>query len=159
MKKFIILSCTLFFAIFGFGQKQVNKFNLLDNKGRKNGFWVEVEKGYKREAYYLNGVKNGIEKVYYRNGDLMAFTEYKMNQPVNLSYNFHEDGYLTFSIKHLGMVKKDGVEMQKGFFTIYFPNGDVKESGIGLYKEGDEELAEEIRIGEWKKFTSPAVSH
>lgn len=152
MKHIIIIFNLIFLAQFGFSQKSSleNQINLYNDKNKKNGFWSEMENGIKYERYYVNGTITGIEKSYYRNGTLMSFFEYKNGHRKNVGYFFHEKGYLGFTVKYLGPVLYKKEKLQKGYFTEYNSDGHIKESGMGLFKEGDEELGEEIRLGKWK---------
>lgn len=152
MKHICILISFFFYIINGFAQSsnlQI-KSNSFDAKGRKIGFWSENDKGFKIERYYLNGIKNGLEKVYYRNCMLATFLQFKNGKTIGLGYFFHEKGYLIQTIEYLGLIIYKDKKLQKGHFRIYNINGSIKYSGIGLFKEGDEELGEEIRIGKWK---------
>ncbi|MCW3109994.1 MAG: hypothetical protein JWQ09_4500 [Segetibacter sp.] len=147
---FILFSAVIFsHNVFSQNSQSQARINSFDSKGKKNGFWSEKDNDIKIERYYVNGIKNGIEKAYYRNGTLMSFLEYKDGHIKGVGYFFHEEGYLIFTIKYIAMVTYKSQKLQKGYFTIYNPVGSIKESGIGLFKEGDEELGEEIRIGKW----------
>jgi antitoxin component YwqK of YwqJK toxin-antitoxin module len=135
-------------------QSGVNKepINLYNKAGRKTGFWNELVGDLKGEVYYIDRKRNGLEKVYYRSGSLVAFGNYKNGKPIGVSYFFHEVRYLSFTVKYMGTATYRKRKMGKGLFTVYSSSGKIKESGIAFFVEGEEELGEEIRIGEWKKF-------
>jgi antitoxin component YwqK of YwqJK toxin-antitoxin module len=135
-------------------QSGVNKepINLYNKVGQKTGFWNELVGDLKREVYYIDGKRNGIEKVYYRNGTLMTFCEYKNGHRKSIGYFFHEKGYLGFTVKYMGTATYRKRKMAKGLFTVYSSSGKIKESGIAFFVEGEEEFGDEIRIGEWKSF-------
>ena len=154
MKYILSLLCTVIIVKNDFSQSVHVQpvINSFDNTGKKNGFWIENDNDIRVERYFVNGKKNGIEKSYYRNGTLMSFLEYKEGHIKGVGYFFHEKGYLSFTIKYEDIVTYKRQKFQSGYFTIYNPTGKIEEAGIGLFKEGEEEFGEEIRIGKWKKF-------
>ena len=84
--------------------------------------------------------------------ELATFLEYNNGKTIGVGYFFHEKGYLTQTVKYLRITTYKGKTLKKGYFQFYNVNGSIKERGIGLFIEGDEELAKEIRIGKWKRL-------
>ncbi|MEP7318458.1 MAG: hypothetical protein ABI921_06945 [Panacibacter sp.] len=80
----------------------------------------------------------------------VVFFEFENNHATGIGYFFHEKGYLSFTIRYSGFATYKNKKLQKGYFIMYNPDGTIQESGTGLFKEGDEELGEEIRVGKWK---------
>jgi antitoxin component YwqK of YwqJK toxin-antitoxin module len=154
MRLILIIFIALLSNIASEGQPGSTKeqINLYNQAGKKTGFWNELVGDLKREVYYIDGKRNGLEKVYFRKGSLAAFGTYENDHPIGVSYFFHELGYITFTVKYMGPVTYKGRKLQKGFFALYNSRGKIEQSGIGLFVEGEEELGEEIRIGQWKKL-------
>lgn len=156
MKSIIyILSC--FIALQAMGQTP-SETNLLDKQGKKVGLWIE-NKG-NTEAYYKNGLRDGVFKVYNRkNGKLSALGEFTEGQKSGTWYYFDESSRLILKeceIKkntEYKRVRDDGVEITPKFTSyvwFYYPNGYVKEEGRVLYSEDIE--IDYYKTGTWKYY-------
>jgi len=78
------------------GKKQIKMMGPLDNEGRRHGTWESFfENGKKNSAtYYVNGVREGHSIVYYPNGAVYYYGEYKNDEKVGIWKVFHENGEL-----------------------------------------------------------------
>ena len=123
---------------------------MLDSLGMKDGYWIEKTKDFKVEVYYKKNKKNGIEKIYYRNGVLMAFLNYQDGKLIETGFFFNEEGRLDFTVKYIEEIKRNKNILIKGYYTIYNKKGKIKRRGLGLSSTGDEYEMEEI--GNWEKF-------
>lgn len=78
------------------GKKQVKITGPLDNEGKRHGTWESFfENGQKNSAtYYVHGVREGHSIVYYPNGAIFYYGEYKNDEKVGLWKTFNENGEL-----------------------------------------------------------------
>lgn len=76
------------------GKKQIKIMGPLDNEGRRHGAWESYfENGQKNSAtYYINGVKEGHSIVYYPNGAVYYYGEYKNDEKTGIWKTFNELG-------------------------------------------------------------------
>lgn len=149
--KIIIAILFLFHSICSYSQsvKKDSTFNKFDKYGKKTGFWIDSTTGFRTEHYFRNGKKDGIEKVFYKNGLLGFFGTFKNNHTTGVGYFFDDKGRISFTVLYEGFVIYQGQKYQKGYFTLYEKSGQIKKSYNAIFKEGEEEMGNEIRI--WKK--------
>jgi antitoxin component YwqK of YwqJK toxin-antitoxin module len=78
------------------GKKQIKITGPLDNEGKRHGTWESFfENGQKNSAtYYVHGVREGHSIVYYPNGAIFYYGEYKNDEKVGLWKTFNENGEL-----------------------------------------------------------------
>jgi antitoxin component YwqK of YwqJK toxin-antitoxin module len=129
-----------------------SQINQKDRDSLKTGLWVKKDSDneFKYETYYKKGLKNGLEKVYYRNCQLMALLTYEKGRLVGTGSFFDEVGHLSFTVKYQGVVQTKQGKMIKGYYTIYKHSGEKASEGYGLSESGNEYEMEEI--GKWKHY-------
>ena len=151
----------LFLAIHADAQKATSGVpNQSDSLGRKQGLWIE-EDGLK-EVYYLDGVKDGIYRAYYKkNHRLESFGEFSKGTPSGTWYYFDETGYLILSQRQIQAnsslkVKRDDgqfiVPRLKSHVRIYHKNGQLCREGIALFDEDIQ--VDYFMFGSWKYYDS-----
>jgi hypothetical protein len=151
-----IIFCLL--SIKAIGQTSDSTTNQLNERGKKEGLWIE-NKGMIM-AYYKNGIKDGVYINYNRkNGRIHAFGEYKQDFPSGKWYFFNDEGILLFTEENIEKntkykrMRDDGVEitpMFTSYVTNYYPNGYIKEEGRVLYSEDIE--IDYFKTGTWKYY-------
>lgn len=166
MKKNSIFKIIFFLLIIIFSQPSfcqknyVDKVNLLNDKGKKDGYWVEDRGNYgKVELYYKEGLKSGIFKRYSKQGKLLSFGEYKNDIMSGIWYYFGDKGHL-MSINKLFSINIDSVLIDTGkkykprykcYSISFYPNGNIKEEGFWLWDD-DPLLDTSFEFGEWKYY-------
>ncbi|MBX9188463.1 hypothetical protein HCG69_10315 [Bacteroides sp. K03] len=141
-------------------QKEYNdKVNKRNNKGQKEGYWIE-DRGFDTiELYYQNGRKSGVFKSYSKKGTLDAFGEYTDGRKSGTWYYFGDRGHLEMIQKDF-KINTDTVSLDnnaryiypyKCYTITYYPNGIVQNEGILLWDE-DSELDTVREYGEWKYY-------
>ncbi len=98
------------------------------HKGKVNNSFIEYE--------VVNGVKQGIFKIFYEDGTIQMNGTMDKNKNVGKWQYFYRDG----SLESEGIFVNDFPE---GKWTWYYKNGNKKEEGS--FKRG-------IRVGEWKFY-------
>jgi len=139
-------------------QNQDTTINQTDRQGRKQGLWIE-DNGLK-EAYYLNGKKNGVYKSYLKKTrKLEALGWYEQDKPTGNWYYFDETSHLFLSEQILGANKNLKVKNDEGNFILlpfqsyvklYHKNGLVAKEGSALYDESIE--TDFYMHGNWKYY-------
>jgi hypothetical protein len=123
------------------GEVIVSGRNLRNAAGRKVGLWVEEDGAI--EAYYKDGVRDGVFRGYERDIlRLITFGEYKNGDPIGTWYYFDREGYLSWVEKEIGKnpgltVKRDDgkliIPKFKSYIIEYYPNGMIKAEGMALH--------------------------
>ena len=75
------------------------KKNQFNNKGQKEGFWVEKSTYWIRERYFKNGMLSGIYKEFNSDGKLYTFGEYLNGKRCGTWYFFNDMGALWMVFK------------------------------------------------------------
>ena len=144
-------------------QEYMNKINQMNDKGQKEGLWVDtIHKIRLQEVYYKSGIKSGIFKQYNLKGKLLIFGEYSEGKMCGTWYHFEQDGHLimifkdfaknTYSIINEGD-GKEYIPDYKCYMTSYYPNGNVKDEGLLLWNEGESPESDfSVEYGEWKYY-------
>jgi antitoxin component YwqK of YwqJK toxin-antitoxin module len=138
--------------------------NRVDSVGKKTGLWITMDSGLRSEIYYLHGLKHGIYKVYYRNGELYSIGEYRNDLFSGTNIVFSEEGVLLYkqvdiSLNHTGVKAVDSKEIipkYKSHFISFEVIGEIKEEGTILYDKAVE--IESIRYGPWKFYDNGILS-
>jgi antitoxin component YwqK of YwqJK toxin-antitoxin module len=141
---------------FIYASEKINRFN---SEGRKTGVWRELYPTgvTKEEGNWTNGLKNGIFKLYKKNGDLDRLEKYEdgikiegdeQTMILEVRQQFYESG----NVKERGSYKEG---KKQGTFRFYDENGN--ETGAALYVE-DQKIGEGKidstgqRQGDWKLY-------
>lgn len=97
--------------------------NRTDSKKLKQGKWIYFNDTYKnkiaQEGEYKNSKKEGIWKVYYKNGTLKSEITYKENQPIGNIKTYYENG----NPQEEGFWEKN---RWLGEYKLYYDNGQLK---------------------------------
>ena len=138
------------------------KKNQFNNKGQKEGFWVEKSTYWIRESYFKYGMLSGVYKEFNSDGKLYIFGEYLDDKRCGTWYFFNDMGALwmifkdfsknTASIINEGDKKRYVPDYKCRSFG-YYPNGNVQEEGWLLWSEGDAPESDmSVKYGEWKYY-------
>ena len=156
MKNLICILISLF-TLQVMGQTNTET-NLMDKQGNKVGLWLENKGNI--EAYYKDGLRDGIFKAYNRkNGKLSALGEFTKGVKSGTWYYFDESSCLILKECEIEMNTKykrtrdDGVEITPKFTSyvwFYYPNGYIKDEGRVLYSEDIE--IDYYKTGTWKHY-------
>lgn len=118
--RIVWISSFLLLPSFLFAQKgyndQINRYN---DKGQKEGYWIE-DRGFDRiETYYENGKKTGLFKSYSKStpSTLRYFGEFADDKMVGLWYSFGDKGHLLQIDSDFGEIR-DTIRL-KGNVTYY----------------------------------------
>ena len=121
---------------------------------------IRIENNGNIEAYFKNGVRDGVFKTYNRkNGKLSSFGEFREGKKSATWYYFDEDSRLILTEckieqnKNYIRFRDDGVKIVPNFTSyakFYYPNGYVKEEGRILYSEDIE--IDYYKTGSWKYY-------
>lgn len=123
----IIASLMLLFAAHDAVAKELN---LVDEQGRKQGYWIV--KGYMidsdeyspnstvEEGNYTDNLKNGLWTKYYPNGVVKSEIHYKQNRPRGEYHIYYKNGQLE---EHGNWERNKNV----GEFERYYPNGNPQQ--------------------------------
>lgn len=140
-----------------------NNVNQLNNKGKKIGLWIENNGLI--EAYYKDGLKDGIFKSYNRkNGKLSVLGEFTEGKKSGTWYYFDESSLLILQEAEIQenstytRTRDDGVEITPKFTSyvkFYYPNGYIKEEGRILYSEDIE--IDYFKIKTWKYYNKQGI--
>ena len=144
-----------------------NKINQLNDKGQREGFWVDSSKYRIREIYYKNGIESGLFKQYNLKGRLLTFGEYCEGKMCGTWYYFGDYGHLIMALKDFstntypiideGTGKKYTPDY-KCYSISYYANGNIKDEGLLLWSEGDAPESDFSReYGEWKYYDETGV--
>ena len=87
-------------------------------------------------SIFKNGARYGVQKLYYKNGQVKSINYYLLGLLKGLSKNYSPAGILEEEGNYIE-------DLREGTWTLYYPNGKVKEQG--MYLKGN-------RIGIWKVF-------
>ncbi|GHV15289.1 hypothetical protein FACS1894169_06220 [Bacteroidia bacterium] len=148
-----ICYCFLFFIIpvSFYAQKGAeNYINKYDRNNKKTGLWIEPNDRFRKETYYLNGVKNGMYKEYNGYGTLFVLGEYKNGEMVGTWYYFGSKGHLTSKETGFSKAKVRGMKY-KYFCTVFHLNGIIASQG---YIISDKSPYDELwtEVGKWNYF-------
>lgn len=153
---FFLLLPSLLFAQKGYND-QINRYN---DKGQKEGYWIEDRGSDRIETYYENGKKTGLFKSYSKStpSTLRYFGEFADDKMVGLWYSFADKGHLFQIDSDFGEIR-DTIRL-KGNVTYYapfkchtkffYPNGKIRSEGTLLY--GDDPQLDGQEYGEWKYY-------
>ena len=118
MKKYvatILLSCSLMLTAFS---QQEQKTNQTDDRGRKQGLWIELVGELEYKGDYVDNQKDGQWLTHFKeNGQLFRIENYKADQKDGLFLELSKQGYLT----------------SEQYFTNNLPNGVHNQYGQGGY--------------------------
>lgn len=151
----ITVSCSNVFA-----QKEfIGKINQFNDKGQKDGFWIEKTTSMTIESYYKNGKKSGIFRSYSPNGKLQDFGEFKNGEEAGTWYSFGDQGHLImiqkdFSINTDTVILDTGKKYlypHKCYTIMYNPNGTVEKEGVLLWND-DPQMDDVYEFGKWKYY-------
>ena len=89
------------------------------NNNFKQGKWLFFNEGKNpfKETFYLNGIKQGVEKIWYKSGKTEKYNYY-LNGKILLSLGFYENGYLESESIYNITTKKLSVNRN------YYPSGN-----------------------------------
>jgi antitoxin component YwqK of YwqJK toxin-antitoxin module len=99
-------------------------------------------KALKREEHLVNGKREGLTRIYYRNGKIKLEVNFKNGVPDGIARRFYKDGNL-----HTQWHFRDGVP--DGEAKLYLPNGNLlhvrhytngRLDYIDNYKEGGQQV-------------------
>jgi antitoxin component YwqK of YwqJK toxin-antitoxin module len=131
--------------------------NTKNAEGNKEGLWIEDSGQGVEEAFYRNGIKEGVYKQYNAgNGRLLFFGEYKNGLPSGTWYMFDESSHLIMIEEFRGkngnltVKRDDGKRIKpkyKAYLKIFHNNGVLKEEGIALYYDSPE--IDFFKKGKW----------
>lgn len=94
----------------------------MNDKGERNGTFKSYDhfnNNLVEETEYVNNVQTGIEKNYYKSGELEQIIKYKDNKVVDTVYNYFRGGQIRDVIP-----LKDG--KRHGLAITYYENGQVR---------------------------------
>jgi antitoxin component YwqK of YwqJK toxin-antitoxin module len=118
MKKYvatILLSCSLMLTAFS---QQEQKTNQTDDRGRKQGLWIELVGELEYKGDYVDNQKDGQWLTHFKeNGQLFRIENYKADKKDGLFLELSKQGYLT----------------SEQYFTNNLPNGVHNQYGQGGY--------------------------
>lgn len=144
-----------------YSQKEfADKINLYNEKGEKNGFWIEQKNGLIFELYYKNGVKDGLYRMFNTKKDLQYFGTYDNGMESGIWYSFGDYGHLVscesdFSINETRISYNEGqtwhLHTYKCHYKSFYPNGSVEKEGTLLWTE-DPLMDDSVEYGEWKYY-------
>jgi antitoxin component YwqK of YwqJK toxin-antitoxin module len=131
---------------------QKDTINKTDADGKQHGYWIISENNVKTdEGRFEHGVKVGIWKGYYPNGNIKQQLTYKDNKP---------NGYAKFYYEN-GKVSEEGIWTENkwvGDYKYYHPNGNPayewkynesgKRTGVQRYYHENGKIMIE---GDWKE--------
>ena len=136
-------------------EKSVPQVNQLNEKGNREGLWIEENEIFRNFTYYLDGKKNGpcygIDK---RTNSPSRVGEFK-NGVYNgvWHYFFYEDGvFFTSVLKDFKKCEHPETNYVYQCYAItYYPNGNKAEEGIWLFV--DDPLNDcTSEYGKWKYY-------
>ena len=135
---------------------------MLNDKGQKEGLWVEHINYRVVETYYRNGIPSGAYMEFMPSGRLDVVGENKNGQMCGTWYHFDNKGLLLMVFKDFAkntysvISEVDGkkyVPDCKCYSLSYYPNGNLKDEGILLWQEGDDPLSDfSVEYGTWKYY-------
>ena len=145
-----------------------NKINQLNDKGQREGLWIDSSKYRIKETYHKNGIESGLFKQYNLKGRLLIFGEYCEGKMCGNWYYFGEYGHLimvfkdfstnTYPIISEGTGKKY-IPDYKCYSISYYANGNIKDEGLLLWSEGEEPESDlSCEYGEWKYYDETGIS-
>ena len=111
--------------------------NQTDSQGRKQGYWEETdgwghtEFGYTEKGHYVDGLRQGLWKNYYKDGTLMGEEHYLNGELHGLWKSYHDDGATLWGEGHYLN------DMKHGLWKKYHEDGTLE--SCTLYNM-DEEL-------------------
>lgn len=162
-KLFIMILTGLVLHINIFAQKgYAEKINQYNEKGQKDGFWIDTVHNVVFERYYKDGIESGVFKQYNQNGKLLIFGEYRNGQMYGTWFYFGNTGHLimvfkdfaknTYSVVNEGNEKKH-IPDYKCYSISYYSNGNIKDEGVILWNEGESPESDfTFEYGEWKYY-------
>ena len=137
--------------------KSCTKVNQLNSKGLKAGLWHEGQNVY---SYYKDGSRNGVYWKYYSaKGKLAEFGTYYNGEKVGKWYYFTVDRFLEYVVKDIRCNNEEVKNMDGSSYlkpeyrchaTSYYPNGEKKEEGEGLFYRNGKIIY--FKIGKWKYY-------
>jgi antitoxin component YwqK of YwqJK toxin-antitoxin module len=138
--------------------------NLLNDKGEKEGFWIDSTSTSIKECYYMEGVLDGYYKEYSISGVLLVLGKYDNGRMSGKWYYFNPEGRLCATLTDISTVDKrtsNGkmIPMFRCFFQSYHTNGYVKEEGVVMWVDGDSPLSKTAtKYGEWHRYDETGKS-
>ena len=142
--------------------KDASKINQFNEKGQKDGFWVDTVSNYEYyQSYYKDGILSGIHKEYNIDGILQVLGEFKDGEFSGTWYYFENDGriwmiFRDFEKNDYPISDYDGktyIPDYKCYLTGYHPNGRIESEGIVLWSGDDNPVSDtSIEYGEWKYY-------
>jgi antitoxin component YwqK of YwqJK toxin-antitoxin module len=128
-------------------ENYINKYDLNDEK---TGLWIELDDKFRKEIYYLHGVKDGMYKEYNGYGTLFVLGEYKDNEMIGTWYYFGSKGHLMRKETNFSKVKIRPMKY-KYLCTTFHLNGHMASQGYIISdKSSDDELWDSV--GTWNFF-------
>ena len=163
--KIMILFCSVLVCLSCLNaQKNMpNKTNQYNERGQKEGLWVDSSKYRITETYYHNDLLSGIYKEYYApNGQLLVLGEYYDGKRCGIWRIYTDDGHLWFLFKDISentfIVTNEGDGKRytpdyKCYLVSYYPNGKKQDEGLVLWDEGESPISDlSVEYGEWKYY-------
>jgi hypothetical protein len=154
--KIMVFIVSVFLSIEAKGQ--ADNINQLNGEGKKMGLWIENNGN--TEAYYKNGIRDGLFKNYNRkNGKLSVLGEFNEGKKSGTWYYFDDESILILiesDIKENASytrIRDDNVEITPKFVAyakFYYPTGYLKEEGRVIYSEDIE--IDYFKSGTWKYY-------
>lgn len=129
----------------------VPKVNQLNEKGNREGLWIEEYNEYYRAfTYYTNGKKNGPCYILHNNLP-SAIGEYTNGLDSGIWYYFR-DGILYYLLKDFKKCEYPETNYVYQCYCIkYYPNGNKEQEGILLFVD-DPQTDFTSEFGKWKYY-------
>ena len=143
-------------------ERFANTINQVNNKGEKDGFWIDSTRYRKTEKYYKDGKQFGIYKEYNPRGRLLTFGEYKDGKMNGIWYFFDQKGFLIMLFRdfsrNIYSIINEGDKCvitpdYKCYSISYYTNGNIKNEGLLLWSEGEAPESDfSNEYGVWKYY-------
>ena len=135
-------------------ENSVPKVNQLNEKGNREGLWIEENDLYRRFSYYHDGKLNGpycsISPI---TNCVEVVGEFKNDKYSGVWYYFlHIDGALAFSLKDFKKCEHPETNYVYQCYCVdYYPNGNKQREGIWLFVDNPITDATS-EYGKWKYY-------
>jgi len=159
----IILFCCAFicFSCCNAQKNMTKKTNQCNEKGQKEGLWIDSTRYKFTEMYYHNDSLSGVYKEYTREGELLVSGEYYEGKRCGV-WRIFKDGHLWFLFKDISKNTlivtnenngKKYTPDYKCYLASYYSNGNMQDEGLILWNEGESPISDfAVEYGEWKYY-------